>query len=88
MSLRDRDFPLKLSVSLSDKILHLQLILALISTAYTHLIVKFVIQQTKFAYIMQSSYHLAIVYLWCNVHNPKEDEMWQNTEESIPKHVT
>ena len=57
-----------------DKILRLQLILALSPTAYTLLIVKFVIQQTKFDYIMQISYHLAIVYLWCYVHNPKEDE--------------
>ena len=57
-------------MKISDKILHLQLILALIPTAYTHSIVKFVIHQTKFAYIM----HLAIVYILCNVHNPKEDK--------------
>ena len=67
VSQRDRDFSLKFDMSLiielSDKILHLQLILALILTAYTHLIVKIVIQQTKFAYVMQNSYHLAIVYL-------------------------
>ena len=54
VSQRDRDFPLKFDMSLlneiSNKILHLQLILALIPTAYTHLIIKFVIQQTKFAY--------------------------------------
>ena len=37
--------------------------LALIPTAYTHLIIKLVILQTKFAYIMQISYHLAIVHL-------------------------
>ena len=61
-------------IEISDKILHLQLILAPIPTACTHLIVEFVIQQTKFAYIMQISYHLAIFYLWCNVHEPKEDE--------------
>ena len=65
---------MSLIIEISDKILHLQLISALIRTAYTHFIVKFVIQQTKFAYIMQISYHLAIVYLWYNVHNPKADE--------------
>ena len=57
VSQRDRDFPLKFYMSLiieiPDKILHLQLslILALIPTAYTHLIIKFVsqVQHTKFA---------------------------------------
>ena len=34
----------------------------------------FVIQQTKFVYIMRISYHLAIVYVWWNMNNPKEDE--------------
>ena len=53
---------MSLIIEISDKILHLQIILALIHTAYTHLIFKFVIQQTKFAYIMQISYDLAIVY--------------------------
>ena len=54
VSQRDTDFPLKFDmphiIEISDKILHLQLILALIPTAYTHLIIKFVIQQTKFSY--------------------------------------
>ena len=49
VSQRNRDFPLKFDMSLlieiSDKILHLQLILALIPTVNTHLIDKFVIQQ-------------------------------------------
>ena len=64
MSQRDRDFPLKFDMSLileiSDKILHLQLLSALIPTPYTNFIVKFVIQQTQFAYIMQISYHSLI----------------------------
>ena len=67
VSRRERDFPLKFDMSfvieISDEILHLQLISALIPTAYTHLIFKFVIQQTKFAYIMLISYDFAIVYL-------------------------
>ena len=80
VSQRDRDFPLKFDVSftleISDKILRLQqlLLLALIPKPYTHLIVKFVIQQTKFAYIMQISYLLVTVFLWYNVHNPKKYE--------------
>ena len=63
VSQRDRDFPLKFDMSLieiSDKILHLQLILALIPTPYSHFIIKFVIKQVPFACIMQISYHLAI----------------------------
>ena len=37
---------------------------------------------------MQISYHLTIVYLWYNVHNPKKKmKTGQITEECIPKHV-
>ena len=60
---------MSLIIEISDKILHLQLILALILTAYTYLIVKFVIQQKINAIIMQISYHLAIVYPCCNCHD-------------------
>ena len=38
-----QEFDMSLIIEISDKILHLQLILSLIPTAYTHLIVKFVI---------------------------------------------
>ena len=62
VSQRDRDFPLKFDMSLiieiSDKILYLQLILALIPTVCTHLIVKFVIHCRN-----DISYHLAIVII-------------------------
>ena len=67
VSQSDRDFPLKIDMSLiieiSGKILHLQLILALIPTVYTHLIVNCVIQQKTIAYKMHLSYHFTIVYL-------------------------
>ena len=82
MSQRDRDFPLKFGMSLileiSDKILHLQLLSALIPIPYSNLIVKFVIQETKFAYILQISYHFAIVYLWYNMHIPKRRWKFDN----------
>ena len=79
---------MSLIIEISDKILHLQLILALILTAYTYLIVKFVIQQKHKCHynanFLSLSYCLPLMQL-CIV--LKKMKMWQNTEESIPKHV-
>ena len=88
MSQRDRDFPLKfdmfLTIEIFDKILHLQQILALIHTAYTHFIIKFVIKQTNFANFLSLSYFFTIDAMCITL---KKMKMWQNIKESIPKHV-
>ena len=36
---------------------------------------------------MKFSYHLAIVYLWYNMHNPKEDEIRiETSDENVTKY--
>ena len=45
------------------------------------------IQQIKYAYEMQISYHLDIICFDAMCITLKKMKMWQNTEEPIPKHV-